>query len=44
LQIGLRAKPALKQMGKKIVEDDGSIEDVLRRFINHQKFIDKPIF
>jgi len=44
LQIGLRAKPALKQMGKKIVEDDGSVDDVLQRFINHQKFIDKPIF
>ncbi len=44
LQIGLRAKPALKQMDKKIVEDDGNIEDVLQRFINHQKFIDKPIF
>jgi predicted Fe-Mo cluster-binding NifX family protein len=44
LQIGLRAKPALKQMGKKIVEDDGRLEDVLQRFINHQKFIDKPIF
>ncbi len=44
LQIGLRAKPALKQMEKKIVEDEGSVEDVLQRFINHQKFIDKPIF
>ncbi len=44
LQIGLRAKPALKQMGKKIVEDEGTVNDVLQRFINHQKFMNQPIF
>ncbi len=44
LQIGLRAKPALKEIGKKIVEDDGLVEDVLQRFINHQKFMDQSIF
>jgi predicted Fe-Mo cluster-binding NifX family protein len=44
LQIGLRAKPELKQIGKKIVEDAGSVEDVLRRFINHQKFMANDIF
>lgn len=43
LQIGLRAKPALKQLNKKVVEDDGPVGNVLQRFIEHVKFMSKPV-
>ncbi len=44
LQIGLRAKPGLKKMGKTVVEDEGTIDEVLERFIKHQQFMEKPLF
>jgi predicted Fe-Mo cluster-binding NifX family protein len=43
LQIGMTAKPGLKSEGKKVVEDDGSVEEVLNRFVEHEKFMNKPL-
>lgn len=43
-QIGLRAKPALKEMGIKSVEEEGTVDEVLQRFEAHQKFMEKPLF
>lgn len=42
-QIGLRAKVELKQINKKIVEDTGTLQNVLENFMNHYKFMNKPI-
>lgn len=44
LQIGLRAKPGLKKIGKTVVEDEGTVDEVLERFIKHQQFMEKPLF
>ena len=44
LQIGMNAKPALKKMGKTVIEDEGAVEDVLQRFIKHQQFMNRPLF
>lgn len=43
-QIGLRAKTAVKEMNKKVLEDEGTVHEVLQRFVQHQKFIEKPLF
>jgi len=43
LQIGIRAKPGLKKMGKTVVEDDGTIDEVLKRYIKHYQFMNKPL-
>lgn len=43
LQIGITAKPGLKSEGKKVVEDEGPIEGVLKRFVAHEKFLRKPL-
>ena len=43
LQIGLRAKPALKKMGKTVVEDEGTVDEVLERYIKHYQFMNKPL-
>ena len=43
LQIGMSAKAGLKRNGKKIVEDEGSVEDLLNRFIKHEQFLKKPL-
>ncbi len=43
LQIGMTAKPGLKSAGKKVVEDEGSVDEVLNRFIEHEKFMHKPL-
>lgn len=42
-QIGINAKPGLKRMGKTVVEDEGTIEEVLERFCKHQIFLSKPL-
>lgn len=44
LQIGMRAKPGLKELGIKVVEDDGTVDEVLGRFMKHQQFMQKPLF
>ena len=43
MQIGVNAKPALKKMDKTVVEDDGTIDEVLGRYIKHYKFMNKPL-
>ncbi len=43
LQIGMSAKPALKSIGKKVVEDEGNVNEVLDRFIKHEQFMSKPL-
>jgi len=42
-QIGINAKPALKKMGKTVVEDEGTIKEVLNRYIKHYQFMNKPL-
>ena len=42
-QIGMTAKPGLKSEGKKVVEDEGPVEEVLKRFVEHEKFLKKPL-
>ena len=44
LQIGIKAKPALKEMGKSVVEDEGLVDEALERFIKHLQFMKKPLF
>jgi predicted Fe-Mo cluster-binding NifX family protein len=44
VQAGLKGKLGLKNAGIKLVEDEGSIEKVLERYINHLKFMEKPLF
>ncbi len=43
-QAGLKGKFGLKNAGIKLVEDEGSVDEVLDRFINHYKFMKKPLF
>ncbi|KAF5088973.1 NifB/NifX family molybdenum-iron cluster-binding protein [Methanobacterium aggregans] len=43
VQIGINAKPGLKRMGKTVVEDEGTVEEVLERFHKHQIFMSKPL-
>jgi predicted Fe-Mo cluster-binding NifX family protein len=43
LQIGINAKPGLKKMGKTVVEDEGTVDDVLKRYIKHFKFMNQPL-
>ncbi len=42
-QIGITAKPALKKMGKNVVEDDGTVEEVIGRYIKHYQFMNRPL-
>ncbi len=42
-QIGINAKPRLKKMGKTIVEDEGTVDEVLERYIKHYKFMNLPL-
>lgn len=43
LQSGVTAKPQLKKMGKTVLEDEGTVEEVIDRFIAHYKFMEKPL-
>jgi predicted Fe-Mo cluster-binding NifX family protein len=42
-QIGINAKPGLKKMGKTVVEDGGTVEEVLSRYIKHYQFMNRPL-
>ncbi|WP_414469556.1 NifB/NifX family molybdenum-iron cluster-binding protein [Methanobacterium sp. ACI-7] len=42
-QAGLKGKHGLKEAGIKLVEDEGSLEEVLERYANHYKFMKKPL-
>ncbi|MDR3063883.1 MAG: FeMo cofactor biosynthesis protein [Methanobrevibacter sp.] len=39
VQVGFKSKIGIENEGLKFIEESGSIEDVLERFINHYKFI-----
>lgn len=43
MQIGINAKPALKKMGKDVVKDEGTINEVLGRYIKHYQFMNRPL-
>jgi predicted Fe-Mo cluster-binding NifX family protein len=43
LQIGMNAKPGLKKMGKTVLEDEGTVDDVLERYIKHYQFMNRPL-
>ena len=43
VQAGLKGKFGIKNAGIKLVEDEGSIENVLERFVNHYNFMKKPL-
>lgn len=43
MQIGINAKPALKKMDKTVVEDEGTVEEVLKRYIKHYQFMNQPL-
>jgi predicted Fe-Mo cluster-binding NifX family protein len=42
-QAGLKGKFGLKNAGIKLVEDEGTIEDALHRYIKHHNFMKKPL-
>ncbi|MGB9937613.1 MAG: NifB/NifX family molybdenum-iron cluster-binding protein [Methanobacterium sp.] len=42
-QAGLKGKYGLKEAGIKLVEDEGSVAEVLKRYVNHYKFMKKPL-
>ena len=43
VQIGINAKPGLKKMGKTVVEDEGTVSEVLERYVEHYKFMNRPL-
>ncbi len=43
-QAGLKGKFGLKNAGIKLIEDEGSIDEVLERYIKHYKFMNKSLF
>jgi len=38
-QAGMNAKYGIKQAGLKLVEDEGTVEEVLERFVKHELFM-----
>jgi predicted Fe-Mo cluster-binding NifX family protein len=44
VQAGLKGKFGLKNAGIALVEDEGLIEEVLGRYVDHLKFMKKPLF
>ena len=44
VQAGLKGKFGLKNAGINLVEDEGGIEEVLERYVNHYNFMKKPLF
>lgn len=42
-QAGLKGKFGLKNAGIKLVEDEGTIDEALERYINHYTFMKKPL-
>lgn len=43
MQIGINAKPSLKKMGKTVVEDEGTVDEVLGRYVEHYQFMNRPL-
>ena len=44
VQAGLKGKFGIKNAGIKLIEDEGTIDEVLERFVNHYNFMKKPLF
>lgn len=40
-QAGMKAKYGIKKANLKLVEDEGTVEEVLERFIKHERFMSK---
>lgn len=43
VQAGMTAKYGIKKANLKLVEDEGTVEEVLERFKKHEEFMSKPI-
>lgn len=43
VQAGINGKFGLGQKGIKLVEDEGTVEEVLDRYIKHYQFMKKPL-
>jgi predicted Fe-Mo cluster-binding NifX family protein len=43
MQMGINAKPALRKMDKTVVEDEGTVDEVLGRYIKHYQFMNRPL-
>lgn len=44
VQAGLKGKFGLKNSGIRLVEDEGLVEEALKRYVDHLKFMEKPLF
>ena len=42
-QAGMKAKYGIKKANLKLVEDEGTVEDVVERFVNHERFMSNSI-
>ncbi|MCC7549917.1 MAG: dinitrogenase iron-molybdenum cofactor biosynthesis protein [Methanobacterium sp.] len=42
-QAGMKAKYGIKKANLKLVEDEGTVKEVLERFIAHERFMNKPL-
>ncbi len=42
-QAGMKAKYGIKKANLKLVEEEGAVEEVLKRFIDHEIFMNSPI-
>ena len=43
VQSGFKSKFGIEEAGLKLVEDEGSIDEVLNRYIDHYKFMKAPV-
>jgi predicted Fe-Mo cluster-binding NifX family protein len=42
-QAGMKAKYGIKKANIKLVEEEGTVKEVIENFIKHEKFMNKPI-
>ncbi len=42
-QIGFKSKIKVDDAGIKVVVDEGTIEDAVEKYVNHLKFMEKPV-
>ena len=43
VQIGFKSKMRLDKKGIKVYQDEGPIDEVLERYVNHYKFMNQPL-
>lgn len=43
VQTGLKSRIGIEEAGLKLVEDTGTVNDALKRYIDHYKFMNTPI-